>query len=149
MRYLSPYFVGCSPATCISVTCGIIELGSLDGNLGVGPPNCIDDRRWIRNHQPHSTWYEPLRDGRLFLRHLFSLLTAARSRHHDVHLDSVARADLCWWSCFLHHWNGRSFLPLTHRFFANPSCTPNFSISSLAFLRFSVLACSLSYSLCQ
>lgn len=31
-----------------------------------------------------------IRDGRLFLRHLFPLLSSARSRHHHVHLDRSA-----------------------------------------------------------
>lgn len=50
-------------------------------------------------------------DGKLFTRHLFTLLGAARSRHHYVHLDGAAQADLSWWGCVLHHWNGRSFFP--------------------------------------
>lgn len=53
-----------------------------------------------------------IHDGRLFLRHLFSLLSSAKSRHHHVRLDRTARADLCWWSSFLRHWNGRLFLQL-------------------------------------
>ena len=52
-----------------------------------------------------------IRDGRTFLRHLFSLLSVTRSRYHYVHLDGAARADPFWRACFLQHWNGRSFLP--------------------------------------
>ena len=52
-----------------------------------------------------------IRDGRIFLRHLFSILAASRSQHHFVHLNKSAQADLSWWACFLHHWNGHSFFP--------------------------------------
>ena len=60
-----------------------------------------------------------IRDGRTFLRHLFSILARSRSRHHYIHLDNSAQADLRWWACFLLHWCGRSFfctspLPLVH-----------------------------------
>ena len=52
-----------------------------------------------------------IRDGRIFLRHLFSLLSATRPHFHYIHLDRTAQADLRWWACFLHHWNGRAFFP--------------------------------------
>ena len=52
-----------------------------------------------------------IRDGQIFLRHLFSLLSVARSCNHFIHLDQTGHADLYWWACFLQHWNGRSFLP--------------------------------------
>ena len=56
-----------------------------------------------------------IREGRIFLRHLFSLVAVARSRRrHFIHLDAMARADLLWWSCFLHSWNGMSFIPQPH-----------------------------------
>ena len=60
-----------------------------------------------------------IRDGRTFLRHLFSILARSSSRHHYIHLDNSARADLRWWACFLRHWCGRSFfytstLPSVH-----------------------------------
>lgn len=50
-----------------------------------------------------------VRQGRVFLRHLFNLLSATRSRFHHVHLDAMARADLRWWRCFLQSWNGTMF----------------------------------------
>ena len=42
-----------------------------------------------------------VRPGRIFLRHLFSLMAKVSRRHYFVHLDVVARADLAWWDCFL------------------------------------------------
>ena len=39
-----------------------------------------------------------IRQGRIFLRHLFTVLKAARSAGHFVHLDTTSRADLLWWS---------------------------------------------------
>ena len=39
--------------------------------------------------------------GRIFLRHLFTILTSTRSWHHYVHLDGTASADLLWWDYFL------------------------------------------------
>ena len=60
-----------------------------------------------------------VRQGRTFLRHLYVILNRAEHHRHYVHLDSEARADLCWWHCFLHHWNGpmffqRSVTPAAH-----------------------------------
>ena len=52
-----------------------------------------------------------VRQGRTFLRELFILLHVARSPHHHVRLNAVAKADIQWWTCFLHEWNGRSFFP--------------------------------------
>ena len=49
--------------------------------------------------------------GRIFLRHLFTILASTRSRWHYVHLDAAARADLLWWDYFLQHWNGLMFFP--------------------------------------
>lgn len=62
-----------------------------------------------------------IRQGRVFLCHLFAILKAAHFTHHFVHLDAAARADLLWWEFFLVHWNGRMFpedtpLPLSHVF---------------------------------
>ena len=50
-----------------------------------------------------------IKPGRIFLRHLFSLLSRVRARHYHVHLDSIAKADLSWWMSFLESWNGTSF----------------------------------------
>ena len=52
-----------------------------------------------------------VRQGRTFLRALFSLLSVARAPHHYVRLNAGARADLAWWRCFLQSWNGSSFFP--------------------------------------
>ena len=52
-----------------------------------------------------------IRQGRIFLRHLFVLLSSTRSRHHHIHLDAIAKADLLWWEYFLQQWNGTMFFP--------------------------------------
>ena len=49
-----------------------------------------------------------VRSGRIFLRHLFTLLARAPKSHCFVHLDQMARADLAWWDCFLVAWRGTS-----------------------------------------
>ena len=51
-----------------------------------------------------------VRPGRIFLRHLFSLMARVAQRHHFVHLDRVVKADLAWWDCFLQSWHGSSFI---------------------------------------
>ena len=48
-----------------------------------------------------------VKPGRIFLRHLFTLLSRGQ---FFVHLDSVARADLAWWGCFLQAWHGTSLI---------------------------------------
>ena len=53
-----------------------------------------------------------IRPGRTFLCHLFSLLRQVRGPEHYVRLNATARADIAWWWCFLHTWNGTSFFPL-------------------------------------
>ena len=53
-----------------------------------------------------------IRPGRIFLRHLFSLLSSSHDPHHFVRLNTVARADIRWWQCLIQHWNGCSFFPL-------------------------------------
>ena len=50
--------------------------------------------------------------GRTFLRQLFGLLHLVKAPHHFIRITAGARADLCWWKCFLVHWNGLSFFPL-------------------------------------
>ena len=52
-----------------------------------------------------------VKPGRTFLRELFSRLKMARAPHHFVRLSSGAKADICWWRCFLQNWNGTSFFP--------------------------------------
>ncbi len=51
-----------------------------------------------------------IRPGRIFLRHMFSLMARATFHHFHIHLDSVAKADLAWWHCFLQDWHGASFM---------------------------------------
>ena len=48
--------------------------------------------------------------GRIFLRHMFSLMAKVAMRHHFVHLDTIAQADLAWWDCLLQSWHGASFI---------------------------------------
>ena len=55
--------------------------------------------------------------GRIFLRNLFSLLSCLSEPHHYARLNQDTRADIAWWRCLLHHWNGRSFFPP-----ASPTC---------------------------
>lgn len=55
-----------------------------------------------------------IRQGRIFLRSLFSLLARSANPHYRIRLNTAIRADLQWWSCFLHSWNGRSLFPLPH-----------------------------------
>ena len=50
-----------------------------------------------------------IRQGRVFMRYLYVVLSSVRSRCHHVHLDATARADLLWWEYFLQSWNGMSF----------------------------------------
>ena len=52
-----------------------------------------------------------VRPGRAFLRSLIDASTAVRDLDHWAHLDMGARADLAWWSTFLHTWNGVSITP--------------------------------------
>ena len=47
-----------------------------------------------------------VKPGRIFLRHLFSLLTKVEGGHHFVYLYGMAKADLSWWDCFLQDWHG-------------------------------------------
>ena len=50
-----------------------------------------------------------VRQGRTFLRELFSLLKLARRAHFFIRLNTKARADILWWRIFLQGWNGSSF----------------------------------------
>ena len=52
-----------------------------------------------------------IRHGRTFLKALFTLLHRVKRPHHFIRITAGARADLCWWACFLQHWNGSSFFP--------------------------------------
>lgn len=66
------------------------------------------DLESLLGHLLHATMV--IRPGRTFLRHMFSLMARATSRHFYVHLDATARADLAWWHCFLEDWHGSSFM---------------------------------------
>ncbi len=52
-----------------------------------------------------------IRPGRIFLRHLFSLLSRVSNPSHFIRLNTEARTDIAWWQCLLQQWNGRSFFP--------------------------------------
>ena len=52
-----------------------------------------------------------IRPGRIFLRHLFSLLSSVKQPNHFIRLNRQVRADLRWWQYFLQSWNGVSLLP--------------------------------------
>lgn len=52
-----------------------------------------------------------IRPGRIFLRHLFSLLSRVTNPSHFNRLNTEARTDIAWWQCLLRHWNSRSFFP--------------------------------------
>ena len=58
-------------------------------------------------HLAHATTV--IRQGRIFLKHLYTILAGTHSDRHHVHLDAVAKADLLWWEKFLHQWSGMSF----------------------------------------
>ena len=55
-----------------------------------------------------------IRQGRVFLRQLFPLLSLDRAPHHYIRLNAGVRADLAWWNSFLQEWNGQSFFPPPH-----------------------------------
>ena len=52
-----------------------------------------------------------IRQGRIFLRPLFALLSTATRPQFYIRLNCSVRADLQWWDCFLQDWNGTSFFP--------------------------------------
>ena len=52
-----------------------------------------------------------IRPGRVFLRHLFALLSTTSNPCHFIRLNTIARADIHWWQCLINHWNGCSFFP--------------------------------------
>ena len=47
-----------------------------------------------------------VKPGRIFLRHLFFQLAKVDRRHHFVHLNAMAKADLALWDSFLQDWHG-------------------------------------------
>ena len=49
--------------------------------------------------------------GAHFPSELFSLLSVASKPSFLVRLNAVMQADLAWWHCLIHHWNGLSFFP--------------------------------------
>ena len=61
----------------------------------------------LLGHLSHATTV--IRQGRIFLQHLFAALASTRSRRHYVHLDVIIKADLLWWNYFLQEWNGAVF----------------------------------------
>ena len=61
----------------------------------------------LLGHLSHAS--SVIRQGRVFLRHLSTIMSATCSLGHFVHLDAIACADLLWWEFFLHQWNGLMF----------------------------------------
>ena len=53
-----------------------------------------------------------VRPGRIFLRHLYNLLTQTShfKPHYSVRLASEPQADIEWWCTFIRLWNGSSIL---------------------------------------
>ena len=49
-----------------------------------------------------------MRPGRIFLRHVFTLLSRCPRDHRFVHLDLMALGDLLWLDCFQVDWHGTS-----------------------------------------
>ncbi len=60
-------------------------------------------------HLSHATTVT--RQGRIFLRQLFSLLQPNLHPHHFVRLNTATRPDIRWWQSLLRLWNGCSFFP--------------------------------------
>ena len=52
-----------------------------------------------------------VRPGRTFLRMLIEASKIPKQPDHFARLNTQCRADIAWWSLFLHHWNGRSYMP--------------------------------------
>ena len=55
-----------------------------------------------------------VRAGRSFLRHMIDLLHSVPHSPHKripIRLNTGFRSDLLWWTTFVSHWNGISFLP--------------------------------------
>ena len=69
---------------------------------------CHSELKSLLGHLSHAAVV--VQPGRIFLRHLFSLLAKVDVRHYFIHLDAVAKADLAWWDCFLQSWHGAAFV---------------------------------------
>ncbi len=52
-----------------------------------------------------------VKNGKTFLRQLFTLLASTERPYQFIRLNHSARADILWWKTFLHDWNGLSFFP--------------------------------------
>ena len=88
------------------------KLGRLQELLRLwGKKKCCTKRELesLLGHLSHAATV--VRPGRIFLRHLFSLLSVVSNRSFFIRLNKEARADLAWWECLLRHWNGLSFFP--------------------------------------
>ena len=51
-----------------------------------------------------------VRPGRAFLQRLYALQSIGTAPHHNIRLNTTARADLVWWQMFVSKWNGMSML---------------------------------------
>ena len=52
-----------------------------------------------------------IRQGLIFLRPLFALLSTTARSQAQIRLNRAVRANLQWWDCYLQDWNGASFFP--------------------------------------
>ena len=51
-----------------------------------------------------------VRPGRALLQRLYALQSIGTAPHHNIRLNTTARADLVWWQMFVSKWNGVSML---------------------------------------
>lgn len=109
------------PATVVTFLGVVVDTARFELRLPIDKLDYIRElvRSWRDRRSGGYTQFESLlghlshaatviRQGRIFLCHLFTILKATPSGHY-VHMDETARADLLWWEYFLQHWNGRMF----------------------------------------
>ena len=124
------------PATCLIILG--IEIDSLSGELRL-PADKLECLRsllhqWGNKSACSRQELESLigllnhaakvvRSGRSFLRRMLDLLHAVQPSQPIIRINQGFRSDLAWWSTFITHWNGVSFLP-------PPSHLPRLDITS-------------------
>ena len=59
---------------------------------------------------------------RTFVRHIISLLSVTKQRHHLIHLNNIFRSDLAWWQGF------------TTWYSTNPRCSQTSKVQYLRFM---------------
>lgn len=102
------------PSTSLTFLGIEIDTMSFELYLPASKVICIKDmvKRWLARractcrelkhllgHLVHAATI--IRPGHTFLRTLFALLHRVKLPHHFILLIAAARADLCWWDCFL------------------------------------------------